>query len=114
LGLWFGQKKGNQTLLTGFSDADFTSIIDERKSTTKVIFFLANSPITWQSTKQKIVAQSSCESEYIATANAMCQALWLARVLAEVQGSAPSTSLLRVDNKSIIALIKKSSAPRTE
>jgi hypothetical protein len=27
-------------------------------------------------------------------------------VLAEVQGSAPSTSLLRVDNKSVIALIK--------
>jgi hypothetical protein len=35
-----------------------------------------------------------------------CQALWLARVLAEVQGSAPSTPLLRVDNKSVIALIK--------
>jgi hypothetical protein len=44
--------------------------------------------------------------EYIAAANAMCQALWLARVLAEVQGSAPSTPLLRVDNKSAIALIK--------
>jgi hypothetical protein len=52
------------------------------------------------------VAQSNCESEYIATANAMCQALWLARVLAEVQGSASSTPLLRVDNKSVIALIK--------
>jgi hypothetical protein len=38
----------------------------------------------------------------------MCQALWLAQVLAEVQGSAPSTPLLRVDNKSIIALIKNS------
>jgi hypothetical protein len=30
----------------------------------------------------------------------------IARVLAEVQGSALSTPLLRVDNKSIIALIK--------
>jgi hypothetical protein len=57
-------------------------------------------------TKQKIVAQSSCESEYIAVANATRQALWLARVLAEVQGSAPSTTLLWVDNKSTIALIK--------
>jgi hypothetical protein len=52
------------------------------------------------------VAQYSCESEYIATANATCEALWLARVLEEVQGSVPSTPLLRVDNKSIIALIK--------
>jgi hypothetical protein len=56
--------------------------------------------------KQKVVAQSSCKSEYIAAANAMCQALWLARVLAEVQGSTLSTPLLRVDNKSVIALIK--------
>jgi hypothetical protein len=35
-----------------------------------------------------------------------CQALWLAQVLAEVQGFAPSTPLLRVDNKFVIALIK--------
>jgi hypothetical protein len=32
--------------------------------------------------------------------------LWLAQVLAEVQGSASSTPLLRVDNKSVITLIK--------
>jgi hypothetical protein len=44
--------------------------------------------------------------EYIVAANATCQALWLARVLAEVQGSASSTPLLRVDNKSAFALIK--------
>jgi hypothetical protein len=84
-GFWFGRKKGNQALLTGFSDADFAGYVDERKSTTWVIFFLMNNPITWQSTKQKVVAQSSCESEYIAAANATCQALWLARVLEEVQ-----------------------------
>jgi hypothetical protein len=104
--LWFGWKKVNQALLTGFSDADFVGDVDARKSTTMVIFFLANNPITWQLMKQKVVPQSSYESEYITAANAMCQALWLARVLAEVQGSTSSTPLLRVDNKSTIALIK--------
>jgi hypothetical protein len=38
--------------------------------------------------------------------NATCPAIWLACMLAEVQGSTPSTALLRVHNKSIIALIK--------
>jgi hypothetical protein len=33
-GLWFGRKKGNQTLLIGFSDADFAIDVDARKSTT--------------------------------------------------------------------------------
>jgi hypothetical protein len=105
-GLWFGRKKRNHALLTGFSDADFARDVNARKSATGVVFFFVNSPITWQSMKQKVVAQSSCESEYIAAANATCQELWLARVLVEVQGSTPSTPLLRVDNKSAIALIK--------
>jgi hypothetical protein len=93
-------------LLTRFSDADFARDVDARKCTTWVIFFLVNSMITWQSTKQKVVAQSRCESEYIVAANMTCQALWLAQVLAEVQGSTPSSPLPRVDNKSAIALIK--------
>jgi hypothetical protein len=71
-GLWFNWKKRNQALLTGFSDADFAGDVDARKSTIGVIFFLANSPITWQSIKQKVVAQSSCESE---SANVTYQAL---------------------------------------
>jgi hypothetical protein len=70
--------------LTGFSDADFAGDVDARKSTTVVTFFLVNNLITWQSMKQKFVAQSSRESEYIAAANVTCQALWLAQVLAEV------------------------------
>jgi hypothetical protein len=105
-GLWFGRKKRNQPLLTGFSDADFAENVDVRKSTTTVIFFLTNSPIAWQSMKQKVVEQSSCESEYITAVNTACQILWLARVLAKVQGSASSTPLLMVDNKFAIALLK--------
>jgi hypothetical protein len=105
-GLWFDQKKGNEVLLSGFSDADFAGDVDARKSTTGAIFFLVNRPVSWQSMKQRVFTQSSYKSEYIAVANAMCQALWLAQVLVEVQGSTPSTLLLRVDNKSTIALIK--------
>jgi hypothetical protein len=55
LGLWFGQNKGNQVLLLGFGDANFAGDIDTRKSNPRVIFFLANNPITWQSTKQRVL-----------------------------------------------------------
>jgi hypothetical protein len=74
-GLWFGRKKGNQVMLIGFNNVDFARDVNARKSTTGVIFFLANSPDTWQLTKQRVVVQSSCESEYIVAANEMCQAL---------------------------------------
>lgn len=56
--------------------------------------------------KQKVVAQSTCEAQYIAAANAASQPIWLARVLSEVQGGIPRAPMLKVDNKSVVALIK--------
>jgi hypothetical protein len=87
----------------GYSDADLAGDVDQRKSTSGIAFFLNNSPITWQSSKQKVVALSSCEAEYIAAANAACQGVWLARLLGDFVDSAPE---LKVDNMSAIALTK--------
>jgi hypothetical protein len=53
-----------------------------------------------------VVGLSSCEAEYIASANAACQGIWLSRLLGELLGiQAPKVKLL-VDNKSAIALSK--------
>jgi hypothetical protein len=105
-GLFYPRKNEKKTELLGFSDSDLAGDLDERKSTTGVLFFLGNSPISWQSTKQKVVALSSCEAEYISAATAACQAVWLARLLAEITDSVVSKPVLRVDNKSAISLIK--------
>lgn len=77
---------------------------DDRKSTTGVVFFLGDSVVTWASQKQKIVALSSCEAEYIAAAAAACQGVWLARLLAEMKGIDAAKFRLLVDNKSAIVL----------
>ena len=50
--------------LLGFSDSDFAGDVEDRKSTTGVVYFLGKSLVTWASQKQKIVALSSCEAEY--------------------------------------------------
>jgi hypothetical protein len=105
-GLFYPKRNGGKAKLMGFSDSDLAGDQDDRKSTSGVLFFLGDSPISWQSTKQKVVALSSCEAEYIAAATAACQAVWLARLLAEISGSAVSKPVLRVDNKSAISLIK--------
>jgi hypothetical protein len=55
---------------------------------------------------QRIVAQSSCGLIYITAAIVTCEALWLAQVLAEEHGSEPVAPLLKVENKSAIALVK--------
>lgn len=58
------------------------------------------------SQKQKSVALSSCEAEYMAASVAACQSVWLAGLLSELLGAAVAPPQLRVDNKSAIDLIK--------
>jgi hypothetical protein len=100
-------RRGTAALeLTGYSDSDMAGDIDGRKSTSGVLFFLGDCPITWQSQKQKIVAQSTCEAEYIAAVTASCQGVWLARLLKELTGARLQAPVLMVDNKSAIALAK--------
>jgi hypothetical protein len=92
--------------LLGFSDSDLAGDIDDRKSTSGSVFFVGMNLVTWMSQKQRVVALSSCEAEYIASANAACQGIWLSRLLGELLGiQAPKVNLL-VDNKSAIALSK--------
>jgi hypothetical protein len=87
--------------LVGFSDGDHTGDVDDRRSTSGLFFFLGNNPITWQSNKQKVVALSSCEAEYIAAAAGACQAVWLARLLKDLMGREPEPPVLKVDNKGL-------------
>jgi hypothetical protein len=97
---------GESGKLIGYSDNDMASDVDSRKSTTGALFFLGSNPISWQSQKQKVVALSTCEAEYIAATTGACQAIWLARLLGDLTGEKPRAATLRVDNKSAISLIK--------
>lgn len=60
LGLRFTLNKDLKLL--GYSDSSHNVDIEDGKSTTGHIFYLGDSPITWCSTKQEIVALSSCEA----------------------------------------------------
>ncbi|XP_066392467.1 secreted RxLR effector protein 161-like [Miscanthus floridulus] len=99
-------KRKKEAQLTGYSDSDLAGDIDTRKSTTGVLFFLGSNVITWQSQKQRVVALSSCEAEYIAAATAACQRVWLARLLAELKGEKTGAINLKIDNQSAITLSK--------
>ncbi|WVZ98286.1 LOW QUALITY PROTEIN: hypothetical protein U9M48_043748 [Paspalum notatum var. saurae] len=104
-GCHYRRKEGEVALL-GYSDSDHGADVDGRKSTSGVLFFLGGNIITWQSQKQKVVALSSCEAEYIAAATASCQGMQLARLLAELRGRETSAVKLNIDNQSAIQLSK--------
>ena len=105
-GCRYKKQNNPETILTGFSDSDLAGDIDDRKSTSGSVFMLGRNLITWASQKQKVVALSSCEAEYIASANAAYHGIWLSRLLGELlEVLTPKVKLL-VDNKSAIALSK--------
>jgi len=95
--------------LVGYSDADWASSIEDRRSTTGYCFSLSKTGplISWKSRKQPTVALSSCEAEYIALAAAIQEILHLTQLLNDIDRESrfdPVT--LFEDNQGTIALAK--------
>nr|GFA26081.1 putative ribonuclease H-like domain-containing protein [Tanacetum cinerariifolium] len=63
--------------LVAYSDSDYNGASLDRKSTTRGCQFLGYRLISWQCKKQTVVATSSTESEYVATARGCAQVLWI-------------------------------------
>jgi hypothetical protein len=105
-GLFYPRGRGEGFGILGYSDSDMAGDVDDSKSTSGMIFFLGENPATWNSQKQRVVALSSCEAEYIAGTGAACQAVWLRRLLEELVGLTVAAPMIKVDNQSAIALSK--------
>nr|CAN76388.1 hypothetical protein VITISV_037906 [Vitis vinifera] len=69
--------KGSLDTCLCFTDADFASDIDSRKSTTGFVFTLDDITISWASNIQKIVNLSTTEAEYVTPTEAGKKMIWL-------------------------------------
>ncbi len=87
----------------GYSDADWGNDLDDRKSISGQVFLLAGAPITWSSRKQRTVAKSSMEAEYMAASAAASEVAWLRTLLTELGFPPTQPTPLYVDNNSAIA-----------
>ena len=56
----------------GFSDIDWVGNLDDRTSTDAFLIFLGANPISWSSTKQRIVARASTKVEYCVMSLSNC------------------------------------------
>ena len=80
-------RNSGNNILTGYSDSDLAGHIDDRRSTGGMVFYLNKSLVTWVSQKQRCVALSSCEAEFMAATAAACQAIWLRKLLGQITDS---------------------------
>ena len=72
--------RGDGVRLVGYSDSDWTGCVSDRKSTSGCCFGLGSAVVSWFSRKQKSVALSSAEAEYMATSQASCEVIWLRKL----------------------------------
>ena len=92
--------------LCGFTDRDWGGCVDDRKSTSGWVFTLGSAAIAWRSKKHDITALSSTEAEYISTTSVACQAVWLRRLLEDLNLKQCEPTVILCDNKSAISIVK--------
>jgi hypothetical protein len=107
LELHFGDNQ--QTILEGFTDSDWAGCKSQRKSTGGYVFFSHGGPISWQAKGQSVVALSTLEAEYIACSDATREAIWLRRLLSNIQGREEESMepvTIGCDNQGALKLIE--------
>jgi len=79
----FGLKyvQGVGVRLAGYTCLYWAGCASDRKSSSGCCFGLGSIVMLWFSQKQKSVAFSSSEVEYMATSQASCEAIWLHKML---------------------------------
>lgn len=90
--------------ITGFSDADWATSIDDRKSIAWHCVFLGETLVSWSSRKQKVVSRSSTESEYRALADLAAEITWTCSLMQELKLPQLRNPILWCDNLSAKAL----------
>ncbi|GKD32571.1 hypothetical protein Tco_1248080, partial [Tanacetum coccineum] len=102
-GLWYPRESPFN--LEAFSDSDYGGSNRDKKSTTGGCQFLGQRLISWQCKKQTIVATSTIEAEYVATANCCGQVLWVQNQLLDYGFNFMNTKI-HIDNESTICIVK--------
>ena len=99
----------DELVVNGYTDAGFQSDKDDFRSQSGYVFRLNGAAVSWKSSKQATVADSTTEDEYIAASDAAKEAVWLKKFIGEL-GVVPSIAnpiALYCDNNGAIAQAKE-------
>lgn len=78
------QFRKNHEPLTGYVDADYAGCIVDRRSYTGYAFKFAGATISWEARKQRTVATSSTQAEYMALSEGAKEAMYLKNFLSDL------------------------------
>lgn len=93
--------------VAGYSDASWNEF-GKGFSRGAYVFTMSKGAITWKSTKQQLIALSTCEAEFIAIAETIKEGRWLKMLFEELGFKEYGTEnlVIRSDNQSAIKLLQ--------
>ena len=68
-----------------YTDSDWAGDTESRKSTGGYVFILCGAAVSWKTKKQTTISLSSTEAEYVALSEATKEAIWMKRLLREIE-----------------------------
>jgi hypothetical protein len=74
----------DELIVKGYTDASFQTDKDDSASQSGFVFYLNGRVVSWKSSKQDTVADSTTEAEYIATSEAAKEAVWIRKFVSEL------------------------------
>lgn len=78
-------QRSDAPAVVGYCDADWASDVVDRKSTSGFLSQVFGNTISWTSRKQGLVTTSSTEAEYVSATEAAKEALWIIKLLTDMQ-----------------------------
>lgn len=93
--------------VTAYADADWANDDGDRRSYTGYVFTIGKSIVSWESRKQKTVALSSTEAEYISLTEACKEGLFIRKFLKDIIKESIVITIHN-DNQSALKLCKNS------
>lgn len=96
----------SNNIVEGYSDSDYASDTETRRSTSGYVFIKNGAAVTWASQRQQSIALSTTEAEFMAACSATKEALWIKRLLLDISAYNQDAICLNVDNQSAISVIK--------
>ena len=91
----------NKIRLAGYTDSDWANCLDTWRSIGSYCNSLGSGLVSWNTKKQKTVAASSCEAEYVAAFKSAKEIVWLHSLLLRINFPQSEATTINCDNNFI-------------